>query len=80
MAKTMMSYEQTFAADKIFKDEVAKTIVGQDINGIELFSFKGIQDFSAFTLTDGQTFDVPAPTTAETLASLTFELMSAGVI
>lgn len=46
---------QEFKAEKIIKTDT--DIVGKDSSGIEVFSFKGISDFSQFSLEEGQTFD-----------------------
>ncbi|MFX3616211.1 MAG: hypothetical protein ACE3JK_01605 [Sporolactobacillus sp.] len=42
-------------ADKIVKTDT--DIVGYDSAGNELFAFRGISDFSKFTLADGEEFD-----------------------
>jgi len=54
-----------FKAEKIIKTETY--IVGYDINGIEVFAFRGISDFTGFTLDDGQEFDKEEPTQDEIL-------------
>jgi hypothetical protein len=45
----------SFLADKIVK--TGTDIIGYDASGNELFAFRGISDFSQFTLEDGQVFD-----------------------
>jgi hypothetical protein len=42
-------------AYKIVKTDT--DIIGYDLNGKELFAFRGISDFSQFTLEEGQSFD-----------------------
>jgi len=54
-----------YKAEKIIKTET--DIIGQDDNGNELFSFKGISDFTGFTLEEGQEFDIIEPSEQETL-------------
>lgn len=41
---------EQFKAEKIMK--TTDSIVGQDSSGIEIFTFKGISDFSQFTVTN----------------------------
>ena len=41
---------QTFQAEKIVKSD--ENIIGYDINNNEIFSFKGISDFTGFVLHD----------------------------
>ena len=53
--KTLIFNKQEFKADKIIKTET--DIMGEDSTGNEVFAFRGISDFSGFTLEDGQTFD-----------------------
>ena len=55
-AKTLTFNNQTFEADKIIKTD--NSIVGQDVNNNELFAFKGISDFSLFTLEKGKAYDL----------------------
>lgn len=54
--KTLNFNREQFQAEKIIK--TATDIIGQDSNGNELFSFRGISDFSGFVLDGGQTFDI----------------------
>jgi len=42
---------ETFEAEKVIKTD--KDIIGYDINDNEIFSFKGISDFTGFVLKDG---------------------------
>lgn len=58
--KTLKFANQEFKAEKIIKTDT--DIVGKDINGIEVFRFNGISDFTGFVLEEGQTFDVIEPT------------------
>ena len=53
--KTLSFDGKTFSAEKIFKEPNA--VVGYDRNH-EVFAFRGITDFSAFTLLDNQDFDL----------------------
>lgn len=53
--KTLKFNNEEFKAEKIIK--IDTDIVGKDSSGIEVFSFKGISDFSQFSLEEGQTFD-----------------------
>ena len=64
--KKLLFNNQSFEAEQIIKSD--SDIIGKDLNGIEVFIFRGISDFSLFTLGEGQTFDIPELTTEETLA------------
>lgn len=44
-----------YKADKIYKTD--NSIIGKDENNKEIFSFKGVKDFSLFTLKDNAKFD-----------------------
>lgn len=54
--KILKFANQEFKAEKIIKTET--DIIGQDLRGDEIFAFRGISDFSRFTLADGQSFDI----------------------
>lgn len=63
---------QQFQAEKIIKTE--KDIIGEDLNGNEVFTFRGVTDFSLFTLEQGQEFDInDSEIQAKALAQLTME-------
>ena len=53
--KTLIFNKEEFKADKIIKTE--NNIIGKNAKGIEVFSFRGIKDFSLFKLEDGQEYD-----------------------
>lgn len=55
--------DEKFEAVKIIKTDT--DIIGQDSSGNEIFAFKGISDFSQFTLEEGQEFDTTESTLAE---------------
>jgi hypothetical protein len=55
MIKTLNFNNEKFQAEKIIKTET--DIIGQDINGNEVFAFRGISDFTGFSLEEGQEFD-----------------------
>ena len=61
--------DETFQAEKIIKSDV--NIIGYDINNNEIFSFKGISDFTGFVLHDDLDnvieFELPQPTEMEIL-------------
>ena len=61
--KTLNFNKQQFKADIIIKTNT--DIIGQDSNGIEVFAFRGISDFTGFTLEDGKEFDAEEPTLEE---------------
>ena len=63
--KKLIFNNETFEAEKIIKTDT--DIIGKDINGIEVFAFSGISDFTGFTLEDGQTFDIEEPSEQEVL-------------
>ena len=48
--KKLTVNNETFEAEKIIKTD--KNIIGYDINNNEIFSFKGISDFTGFVLKD----------------------------
>lgn len=56
---------EQYTAEKIIKTET--DIIGQDSNKNELFAFRGISDFTGFTLKEGQTFDIEDPSEQEVL-------------
>jgi hypothetical protein len=62
--KTLKINGLEFKGDKIIKTK--DSIIVLDGN-IEVFVAKGITDFSGFSLEEGQTFDIPEPTTEEAL-------------
>ena len=70
--KTLNFNNEQFQADKIIKND--KDIIGYDINDNEIFSFKGISDFTGFVLKDENDivieFAIPQMTDAERLKSL----------
>lgn len=81
MMKILIFNGKQFQAEKIIKNET--DIIGQNSNGIEVFSFKGISDFTRFTLEEGQTFDVEEnlqETTAKEVASLKLGMMKKDTI
>lgn len=70
-----------YQADRIIKTDT--NIIGYDSNGNELFAFKGISDFTGFTLEEGQTFDIPIPTNTDLqtqIFNLTTQLVNGGAI
>lgn len=54
--KTLKFNQEEYKAEKIIKTENA--IIGQDLQGSEVFAFRGISDFALFELEDGQSFDI----------------------
>ena len=54
--KTLTFNNNIFKAEKIIKTE--NSIIGQDLQGNEVFAFRGISDFSLFELEEGQSFDM----------------------
>lgn len=83
--KTLKFNNQEFKAEKITKTE--NDIIGQDSNGNELFAFKGISDFSGFTIAneDGTAsgYDSTEPTNTDLqtqIFNLTTQLVIGGVI
>jgi len=69
--KVLNFNNQQFQADKVMKTD--KDIIGYDINDNEIFSFKGISDFTGFVLKDGNDivieFEAPPVTESERIAS-----------
>lgn len=58
MSKTVnFGTMQTSQADKIVKDETAKTITGFDTLGNQIFEYRGVSDFTLFTIGDGEDWD-----------------------
>jgi len=70
--KKLINNDEAFQADKIIK--IDKDIIGYDINANEIFSFKGISDFTGFILKDENNiiieFEAPQATDAERLKDL----------
>ena len=69
--KTLKCNGEKYEGEKIIK--TSTDIIGQDTNGNEIFVFRGISDFSGFTVKneDGTSaeFDATEPTLEERLAS-----------
>ena len=63
--KTLIFKSLKFEAEKIIKTDT--DIIGKDSSGIEVFSFKGISDFTGFALEEGQVFDTENPSEQEVL-------------
>ena len=75
---------EEFQAEKIIKTD--KNIIGYDISNNEIFSFKGISDFTGFVLKNENDivieFGIPEPTEAErikTLEGVVVGLMMGGI-
>lgn len=62
--KTLHYANETFQAEEIVKTK--DSIIGYT-DGNEVFSLRGISDFSHFTLDEGQVFDKPKLTDVENL-------------
>ena len=75
--KTLNFNNEQFQAEKIIKTE--KDIIGCDINDNEIFSFKGISDFTGFILKDENDivieFEAPPMTDAERISMMEFTMM-----
>ena len=79
--KTLIFLNEEFQAEKIIKG--TDCIIGKDTEGREIFSFKGIKDFSLFTLKYGAEFDTEEPTISDLqtqIFNLTTQLVNGGVI
>lgn len=63
--KVLNVNKEEYKAEKIIKS--ATDIVGKDVNGNELFAFRGVSDFTGFTLEEGQEFDIEEPSEQEIL-------------
>jgi len=70
--KKLLFNNEIYETEKIIKTD--KDILGYDINNNEIFSFKGISDFTGFVLKDENDivieFDLPQMTDAERLKSV----------
>jgi len=70
--KKLLFNNEIYEAEKIIKTD--KDILGYDINNNEIFSFKGLSDFTGFVLKDENDivieFDLPQMTDAERLKSV----------
>ena len=62
--KQLLFGDLELSAEKIYKYE--DSIIGIT-NNVEVFSFKGVNDFTEFKLADDEEFDVPAVTEIEKL-------------
>lgn len=58
--KTLLAFGERLSADKIVK--TADTIVGYSAKGNEVFAFRGVRDFTLFTLEDGVAWDLAETT------------------
>lgn len=56
---------EEFEAEKIIK--TGTDITGYNCDGLEVFSLRGITDFSGFKMSEGQSFDIMEPTQDEIL-------------
>ena len=54
--KKLKFNQEEYKAEKIIKTE--NSIIEQDLQGSEVFAFRGVSDFSLFALEDGQVFDL----------------------
>ena len=54
--KKLKFNQEEYKAEKIIKTE--NSIIGQDLQGSEVFAFRGISDFALFELEEGQVFDM----------------------
>lgn len=63
--KILRFLNDNYEAEKIIKNDT--NIIGKDANGNEVFVFRGISDFSVFSLEEGQTFDTEDPSEQEVL-------------
>ena len=70
--KTLIFNGEEFEAEKIIKTETS--IIGKDNQNNVKFEFRGVSDFTMFTLEEGQTFYVPEQTIEEKLKSTQQEL------
>lgn len=68
--KILIFNNQEFKAEKIIKNE--DSIIGY-IEGKEVFTFKGIKDFSLFTLKDGAEFDIEITEEQQLLSTVLLE-------
>ena len=79
--KILTANGEQFQAKKIIKTDT--DIIGQDVNGNEIFAFRGISDFMNFTLEAGQSFDAETPSNTDLqkqMFDLTTQLVTLGVI
>ena len=70
--KILIFNNEEFEAEKIIKTE--SSIIGQDSKGKTIFEFRGISDFTMFTLKDDRIFDAQEQTIEEKLKSTQQEL------
>lgn len=69
--KVLIFNNKEYEAEKIIKTD--NSIIGKDIEGKEVFSFKGIKDFSLFTLKDGAEFDTEITEEQQLLSTVLLE-------
>lgn len=77
---TVTGIESPCKAEKIVK--TTDSIIGYT-DGKEVFAFKGVSNFSLFTLDNDESFDVAEPTVADLqsqIFTLTTTLVTGGVI
>lgn len=55
--KTLIVHEEEHQADKIVKNEEKKYIIGSYYDGGVVFLFRGVNDFNAFSLKEGEEWD-----------------------
>ncbi|NRT90168.1 hypothetical protein [Clostridium beijerinckii] len=83
--KILKINNEQFKADKIIKNQT--DILGQNLNGNEVFAFRGISDFAGFTVIkedgEGCDFDTLEPTIADLqtqIFKLTTQLINGGAL
>ena len=69
--KILIFNKEEFKAEKIIKTK--DSIIGKNLEGKEVFSFKGIKDFSLFNLKDGEEYDVETTEEQQLLSSVLLE-------
>ena len=69
--KILMFNKEEFKAEKIIKTK--DSIIGKNLEGKEVFSFKGIKDFSLFNLKDGEEYDVETTEEQQLLSTVLLE-------
>lgn len=69
--KTLIFEDEKFEAEKIIKTD--NSIIGKNIDNKEVFSFKGINDFSLFTLEEGQEYDTEITEEKQLLSTVLLE-------
>jgi hypothetical protein len=74
--KNLIVNGKEFKAEKIIKNDAS--IIGKN-GDVEVFSFRGVSDFSGFVLSDNAVFDIETSSTEKNRADIDYLALMMGV-